>query len=312
MKMMTKVAALSALMLMSSGSSVQAKYQRVCDGFLPPNNLSRFDNIHSLAGLTEEGFNQKIDEVLAVYSPIVSTYGANLSAERNWNDSTVNAYADQSGSSWVVHMFGGLARRPEITLDGFTMVMCHELGHHLGGYPYYHGGFLNLGTGWAATEGQADYFATQACAKQIWADQKDTNASFRATVQAVAKSKCDAAYSGVDAQNLCYRTAMAGQSLAKLLAALETSAEPKFDTPDPSVVAKTFEAHPAGQCRLDTYLNGAICSKEFDRLVIPAKNGKKGSNNNAAEVIADKYECGGAAGSAPGVRPACWFKSRIH
>ena len=70
---------------------------------------------------------------------------------------TVNANASQRGRTWIVNMYGGLARRPEITPDGFAMVLCHELGHHMGGFPFV--------SGWAANEGQSDLFATLSCGR---------------------------------------------------------------------------------------------------------------------------------------------------
>ena len=82
---------------------------------------------------------------------------------------------------YKVIMFGGLARRPEITADGFLLVVCHELGHHLAGYPFI--------DDWAANEGQADYFATQSCTKNIWQNDNETNSTFRVRVDYVAKKK---------------------------------------------------------------------------------------------------------------------------
>jgi Zn-dependent protease with chaperone function len=53
-------------------------------------------------------------------------------------------------------MFGGLARDPLVTKDGFSAVICHEIGHHIAGAP-------RKGFSWASNEGQADYFATTKC-----------------------------------------------------------------------------------------------------------------------------------------------------
>ena len=47
-----------------------------------------------------------------------------------WKNDTVNANAQQRGRNWIVNMYGGLARRPEIFFRRFAMVLCHELGHH--------------------------------------------------------------------------------------------------------------------------------------------------------------------------------------
>lgn len=124
---------------------------------LPDNDLWREDN-KILSNITEEEFYSVIDEMRAIYAPIIRGFGGWFVLSGNWDDSTVNAYASRSGAEYHVNMFGGLARRPEVTLDGFRMVICHEIGHHLGGFP---------NEGWASYEGQSDYYATHACAKKI-------------------------------------------------------------------------------------------------------------------------------------------------
>jgi len=295
------------MMIGQSGAIAAEKSKHVCD-FMPENNLYLQDNINKLSGgLSQDEFNKRIDQMEKLYGPLFDTHGgAKLVIERNWTDPTVNAYADESGTTWSVAMFGGLARRSEVTPDGFSMVICHEVGHHLGGYPFYSGD-------WAAAEGQADYFATEACAKLLWGDDKAENAKSRGKVSEFVAKKCDATYANdTAAQNLCYRTALASQSLANLLSALGNEGVPKFETPDTSVVTRTDTAHPAGQCRLDTYWNGALCKKDFDRLYIPGRGGNQqtgnGSNTQAAEQDSNKYMCGGLASAVSGARPACWFK----
>ena len=127
------------------------KHQRV----FPKNNQSYPVELSAVDGSVE--FNRVIDLVYKHYEPVVSNLGKRLVVERNWSDSTVNAYAYPKGDQMRVAMFGGLARHPEVTKDGFMMVMCHELGHHLGGAPM---------KSWASNEGQSDYFAANKCFKR--------------------------------------------------------------------------------------------------------------------------------------------------
>ena len=228
---------------------------------LPKNNLHLQDHPALIANLTEQEFNDLIDRVENYYAPIVESHGATLIIKRKWTDRTVNAYAQQLGTDWVISMFGGLARRNEITHDGFTLVICHEAGHHLGGYPFV--------SSWASNEGQSDYFASQSCLKNIWRDDLITNASFRESVNPVAKDQCDSIYVEKADQDLCYRTAMAGKSVADLLATLGKQDLPSFLTPDENRVMRTYNSHPKAQCRLDTYLSGALCTVEFDETIIP-------------------------------------------
>ena len=261
-----------------------------------------------IANLTEAQFNTLINQVIGIYAPLASSHGGNLRGVPNWKDSTVNAYAEQNGSDWTVQMFGGLARRAEVSPDGFSLVICHEVGHHLGGFPYY-----DAQSGdWAAVEGQADYFATQACAHALWGNAKTENAAFRANVPVSAKAKCDRSWSKTEDQDLCYRSTLAGQSLANLLAAITYLPVPSLTTPDTHKVARTNANHPVAQCRLDTYFRGSLCTTPFDSQVIPARNHPSGQDSAEAEQDAAKVSCDGPTSSDLGTRPACWFKSQLN
>lgn len=264
------------------------------------------DGVDGPSNIDEPTFNKIIDGVMAFYVPIAKAHGANLTVEKRWTDTTVNAFADQAGNNWTIHMFGGLARRPEITPDGFALVVCHELGHHFGGYAFYPGRMA-----WAAAEGEADYFSTQACAKAVWGHSIEKNARFRSHVESTSKEACDATYANPNERDLCYRSADAGLSLATLLGTLSGTPVPHIETPDPSVVKSTFVDHPQAQCRLDTYFEGALCTKGFDPTVIPGKGPQGGMNNPDAEVAARNSTCMMRDNPKAGFRPLCWFKPLI-
>ncbi|MFL5784954.1 MAG: hypothetical protein ACJ76H_10115 [Bacteriovoracaceae bacterium] len=259
------------------------------EGIVEENNLRIPVSQKSINGITEEQFNAVIDEVVAVMSPIVKSHGGELQAVKLWEDETVNAYAEQEGTTWKVSMFGGLARHETITRDGMALVVCHEIGHHIGGAPLY-----SWKSGWASTEGQADYFATTKCLRQVWLKDNNEEIVSHLDVPAKVKQMCGKHLWNAD-YAVCIRGAMAGDSVSRLFAALRQEASPaKFDTPDPAVVKYTNENHPGTQCRLDTYFQGALCdipyTEEFSR---------------DSEVTG---ACHKANGHKIGLRPLCWFK----
>lgn len=97
---------------------------------------------------------------------------------------------------------------------------------------------------------------------------------------------------------MCVRGGMAGLSVAKLFQSLRGSTvEPKFDTPDPKVVTKTDDNHPATQCRLDTYFQGSLCEVNFSEDV-----------TSTSEVTGT---CHASLGHTIGLRPLCWFKPSV-
>jgi len=141
----------------------------------------------------------------------------------------------------------------------------------------------------------------------LWSGDEELNASFRETVEAEPKALCDNAWSTEADQNLCYRVITGGKSLADLLSALGGT-KASWSTPDKSVVRATNNAHPAGQCRLDTYSAGALCNKGWDVKIIPAKDLGSKRNTKDGELNAVQYSCNQSEGLAYGYRPLCWFK----
>jgi hypothetical protein len=259
-------------------------------GFAPANNLRISVNDKASNGMTEARFNSIIEKVEKVYAPVVKQKGGALKVERKWTDDTVNAYAQRSGSTWMVSMFGGLARHELVTDDGFMLVVCHELGHHIGGAPK-KGSWSSV---WASNEGQADYFGAMKCARRVLESEDNISIVAKMNVDQDAKDKCTAIYKNEGEIALCQRIAMAGKSLAMLLGELGGSSKVAFTTPDKSVVKTTNDAHPAAQCRLDTYFQGILCDKSYDQDV---------DDKNPVTGVCIKKD-----GYAFGPRPLCWYK----
>ena len=231
--------------------------------FLPENTLhleDRKDFIRN--GMTEEMFEGIIDHAVSFYEPEMKAQGGRLTVVKNWDSSEVNAGAKRGTwsdkNAWLLMFYGGLARRPEITPDGFALVVCHEIGHLLGGAPYYPGEV-------ESNEGQSDYFATLKCARKIWADGvvRFPAKSNYSLPQQVTMS-CTTAFRNAKLVRTCTRSNRAAVGLARLLGRLiaeGTDSEyiaPSFLTPDKSVVEQTDHGHPAAQCRLDTMYAGSL------------------------------------------------------
>ncbi|MBL7544436.1 MAG: hypothetical protein JNL11_11525 [Bdellovibrionaceae bacterium] len=285
-------------------------------GFFPANNLRI--PIRPTGQMSELQFRQVLQVVAQVYEPIFRQNGRpKLAIFPKWTDDTVNAYAFicndpkligtanyppecnrmQTSSGVytpisVVSMFGGLARHPLMTQEGLIIVACHEIGHHLAGYPRY-----AANSAWAATEGQSDYFATAKCARKVF-KAIGSNALWaqRAAVTFEIRNTCVNSF-GVnsEAAGICMRSSMASLALARVLGSLK--ADPKginFSNVDKSIVSSTFEAHPAAQCRLDTYVAGAVC-RVPDTEDFSAVDPRKGS-------------CGPGKVESTGFRPRCWYR----
>lgn len=257
-----------------------------CPGFLPPNDLKIPVNSLDARGIQEAQFNEVINTIEKIYKPVVAAQGRVLQINRLWTDATVNANASQSGNKDVLNMYGGLARHEAVTMDGFALVVCHELGHHLGGAP---------ARGWASIEGQADYYANLKCLRQVFADSSSNAFTSMKGSDEVAQQECAAAFPAPADRAICVRAAMAGKSVARLFMALHNDpVAPGFDTPDPKVVTTMFTDHPATQCRMDTYLQGSLCRQPV-AAPLSATNAAAGT-------------CTRSGGFTGGFRPLCWYK----
>ena len=265
--------------------------QHLCAGFLPENNLQIPVGMYRNSQVTEAVFNKVIDRVEKLYKEDIEKQGDTLQVNRLWTNATVNASAERRGNTEVLNMYGGLARHPAVTEEGFALVICHEMGHHQGGAPKY-----TFGGAWATNEGGADYYSTLKCLRRYFAEDDNSTVSSNPNLDPLARQSCQTQHSKVEDQDICMRSALAGQSIANLFRDLrQEEVTPAYGTPDPKQVTSTQDGHPQTQCRLDTYFAGLNChvpeSDPVDKV-----DYRKGSCFTPNDTV--------------GFRPRCWFKPR--
>ena len=264
---------------------------KLCD-FAPKNTrqIPIAKNLVDSTGITESDFTKAIDTVIAIYSPIVKAHGANLVINRLWADATVNSDTSVEGTDWIVNAYGGLARFQNMTYDAYVAVLCHELGHHLGGFPHYPGN-----DAWASNEGEADYFATMKGFRTVFVNDDNTTVVSALAVPQIVKDQCSVQHKDSKEISLCIRGSMAGLTLGSILNDLGGNATPvNFNTPDRREVVQTNDNHPEGQCRLDTYFAGATCGV--------SQTEELGTNNPTQGACAEEK------GDHFGFRSHCWYK----
>ena len=262
----------------------------MADSFLPENTMKIPVGSLEAKGITQKQFNEVMDRVEAIYAPEIKARGGVLVLKRLWDNATVNASAQRMGNNCVLNMYGGLARHASITQDGMALVVCHEMGHHIGGAPKYGG----AGGQWASNEGQADYFANMKCLRRMFTAE---GASFTRPTgdDSGPRAACEQSFKSETDRAMCVRGAMAGMSVTTLFRVLRNETVlPRFDTPDPAVVGSMFDSHPGTQCRLDTYFAGSVCARAVGDAV-DEKDPAKGT-------------CTRAGGQTSGFRPLCWYK----
>ena len=264
-----------------------------CSGFLPSNDLYIPVGVKGAqTGITEAEFNEVADDIYALYYPVIKNAGGDFFIDKKWKDGTVNAFADLRGSLRRVTVMGGMARAESMTKDAFALIVCHEVGHHLGGTP------KDPGDSWATIEGQSDYFASLKCLRRLWMNDKNAEIIGKAKVSDFLSESCKKQkFSKVD-EAICIRTGLAVESVAELFASLGGAKAAKLNSPDPKVVTQTYIGHPSSQCRIDTLFQGALCEKAF--------------TEDVSDVDEVKGTCHGLSGHKTGLRPTCWFRPKAR
>lgn len=146
---------------------------------------------------------------------------------------------EEAGPVIAVKVFGGMIRIPEMTEDILAAVMCHEIGHVIGGAPYQD----ILGAEWTSVEGQSDFFAASKCLPQY----------FQKLQPELTK------------EQLRQKIVLAGFGFFLI--------SQKYATPNqvPVSLEKTApevatelnrRSYPSDQCRVDTFKAGAACLTE--------------------------------------------------
>lgn len=201
----------------------------------------------------------------------------------DWETPYFSAWATENSDldTYQINFWGGYARLPDMTKRSFILTACHEVGHILGSAPFHLTETLKN----MSAEGQADFFAAAFCMKRYY-----LHYGFEDEVEDLnpyAAARCYDQFGKKEALSnelefeLCLQVAKAGQDLSQVLTFLKPSEIGEYHTPSPLVVEETnYNGYPDIQCRLDTYLAGALRATHLN-----------------------KEESGR-------LRPACWFSSQ--
>ncbi len=259
---------------------------------IPENDLKNGINVRSKStgAVTENDFNFVTKTLHRIYAPkILEKSGLKFILNANWKDETVNAFATREVDSWSVHVAGGIARGKGMTKDSLALVICHEIGHHLGGAPR-----TFLYEGWPAAEGQADYWATSKCLKSYYQEFFQEEFTLDQTVPEKVIFDCNAIYKNTASLKVCVRSMMASLNFSQFLNSLPGVKIPiSLQTPDTRQVKGTnTNDYPRPQCRFDTLYQGALCNIDANVLT-------SDEDENVGHCIDP---------NKAGTRPRCWYK----
>ncbi|WP_408096265.1 hypothetical protein ACJVC5_14595 [Peredibacter sp. HCB2-198] len=191
--------------------------------------------------LSRTRFRTVIQILKTKFSPLSQRDGRVLEFYTDYESDWAQGFARRWETDQV-HIYGGLAAIPNVTEDSFALVVCHELGHLYGGVPY------SDSHNRIAVEGQADYWATLRCFKEVVVELPKLVPS---------KNALELCHD----EEVCARALDAALVLTAFYADNRSIPHPKLNTPDTTVVTEVLKTHPEPQCRLDTYKAGVFGSK---------------------------------------------------
>jgi hypothetical protein len=101
-----------------------------------------------------------------------------LNAE--WESPFFGAGVSLYENSFRLMILGGTTRIKGLTPDAYAAIVCHELGHVIGGYPLQTIAFAE----WSSSEGQSDFFAANICLPKYFRSLNETEDKIPARIEA--------------------------------------------------------------------------------------------------------------------------------
>lgn len=225
-----------------------------------------------------------------LYRPVARSNGKSFEIRIEKNDSS-SAAAETDTKRVAVIANTGLLKNSTLSPDGLRMIICHELGHIFGGAPRknvppeWDGPSAQDGRSFTSSEGQADYYASASCFHRIIRGSNHQEALVNVSAASRAQRQCDSRLGANSEESLiCQRAAAGAENMLQLNRVSPIS----YSTPNQSVSDKIItDSYPDRQCRLDTFLMGAVCRSDIPIVM--------DFNDASANDCKDAY------------RPLCWY-----
>ncbi len=183
---------------------------------------------YTYASLNQAQFDSILEEVQNEFQTDMQALDLQFTLNKQWKSEERLASIKIPQGKAILSISGFMARQELMSEDSFRLLLCHEVGHVLGGAPKQSPGH------WSSTEGQADYYSTAKCIKRLIPENDEQYSRVKAASLALAQM--DAIGNGNHPESV------------------------SLDKRDSSQVMASITTHPNSQCRLDTMIAGLNCS----------------------------------------------------
>ena len=209
--------------------------------------------------INKDSFSSKINEILPIF--IKESLAQNRIIVQNpmWETPYFSAWAKkQNESIYMINFWGGMARIPGMLTETWEFIICHEIGHIIGGHPYHQKVTDSL---WASSEGQADHFAVVSCLPKFYRSQ--TQLLEPLDLYPYEVSLCEEKYSKEEDKIICKKILRAGRGFVDINSYLNPDiAKADFFSNEIEAEKTIFDSYPSMQCRFDIFKTASQCLQD--------------------------------------------------
>ncbi len=98
-------------------------------------------------------------KIMGLFSKELNQVGSPLFLDAQWESPYFGAGVTFYNEQFRLMVLGGTTRIKGISHDAYAAIICHEIGHIIGGAPHQ----SMPGAEWSSSEGQSDFFAASVC-----------------------------------------------------------------------------------------------------------------------------------------------------
>ncbi len=167
--------------------------------------------------------------VMSLFSSELSKLSFPLVLDAKWESPYFGAGVSLYQDQFHLMVLGGMTRIEKMTLDAYAAIVCHEIGHLIGGAPYQ----TISGAEWSSAEGQSDFFAANVCLPRYFRSLNVDSKEISARVEKAGFEMMDA-----------LKDFDSNEPNAKLVRFMELKKE---------VGATLINQYPTIQCRYETF-----------------------------------------------------------
>ena len=235
--------------------------------------ISLFSTHLSFSNEASERLFNRLNSDFEFFSKYISSPGSNFVVYGNWEINYPSAATERASEltgdysplkdEWRINTLGGYFRSPIGGTDVQVLILCHELGHHLGGGPFKLDDHFN--ERWSSMEGQADYWATSTCVYEFLKMYPQYLQVRKRLDQNIIRACKKEFWSFTLDYKVCLFSVHAGFYMMKIHESVDQIEGLPLVRTGHSEPLEVLEldrnGYPSNQCRFDTFLNGATNQK---------------------------------------------------